>query len=297
MLIFENPFRARLKRTGFTLIEVLVASMVMLILGIVVATVFIQSTKSLGQTEGRIELVQAARIAVNRLQPVFSSGAYVPGSAGGDSALIYPDPFPVSSAVPFYNERGGEIVSDDPRTWHHYAIMQTTEDSLAVGFNPNLIHELPTLTSEEIAEEIKGYRSDAQKIHCYIIWWEGTAGDSNSLDILPDEEKVLVIGRIEDEFLPDDTDKEYPVLRSREWAGGYDYSSNNPFEDLQKDATGKLNIRILARGLEEVTFLKRTSPGIQASVLTKKRIISQVGSEDKEFRYDTLLQIPSEISI
>lgn len=279
------------------MLEVLVASAIMTILGAVVATVFIQSTKSLGQTEGRIELVQGARIAANRLQPIFSSGSYVPGSAGGDSALIYPDPFPVSSTTTFYNERGQVIVGNDPRTWHHYVIMQTTEDSLAADFNPNLIYELPTATSDKIAEEIRGYRSDAQKIYCYIIWWEGVAGDPNSLDILPNEEKVLVIGRVEDDFLDDDPDKEYPVLRSREWAGGYDFASNDPFADLQKDAAGKPNTRILARGLEEVTFLKRTSPGVQASILAKKRIISQTGSEEKEFRFDTLFQIPSEVSI
>lgn len=282
--------------SGFTLLEVLVASGIMLILGVVVATVFIQSTKSLGQTEGRIELVQGARTALNRLQPVFSAGSYVPGSAGGDSSLIYPDPFPVSSGTTFYNERGGEIVADDPRTWHHYVILQTTEDTLAADFNPNLIYELPTMTTEVIAKEIVGYRNDAQKIHCYIVWWEGPAGDSGSLDILPDEEKVLVIGRVEDEFAADDLDKVYPLLRSREWAGGHGYSAN-PFDDLQIGVDGKPNIRILSRGLEEVTFLKRTSPGVQVSILTKKRIISQVGSEEKEFRLDTMLQIPSEVSI
>lgn len=274
---------------GFTLIEVLVASVVMLILGIVVATVFIQSTKSLGQTEGRIELVQGVRVAVNRLQPIFSSGSYTPGRP----TLLYPDEFPAASPVNHYNERGQVVVSDDPKTWYRYTILQTTEDALAAGFNPNMIYELPTLSDAEIAREIRGYRSEAQKIHSYIIWWEGDAGDPNSLNILPNEEKVLVIGRVKDDFLASDPD--YPILRERPWAGGYDYSSNNPFNDLDKDVTGKLNIRILARGLEDVSFLKRDDAGIQASILARKRIISQVGSEEKEFRLDTIFQIPSEI--
>lgn len=282
----------RRSRPGFTLIEVLVASSVMLILGIVVAVIFIQSTKSLGQTQGRLEIVQAARHAANRLQFIFSSGAYIPGAP----TVLYPDIFTTAGGASHYNERNQIIDGEDPSTWPRYVALQTTEDSLALGFNPNEIHDLPTMDPAIAAAKLKGYRSEAQRIFTYLIWWEGSSAGASGIDALPNEDKVLVIGRVQPDL---SGGPEYPVIRQRPWAGGYGYpASNDPFKDLDKDpVTGKPNIRILARGLEDVSFLKRDDAGIQVSILARKRIISQLGSQNKEFRLDSVMQIPAEISI
>lgn len=286
----HKTHRSRRHQSAFTLIEVLVASGVSLLLGLVIAAIMIQSTRSLAQTEGRVELVQAARIAANRLQLVVSSGAYIPG----ESAVLYPEPFRSN----LRNEREAIVVSDEPDTWFRYMVLTTTEDSLAENFDPDGIYNLHP-DDPETQTRLKGYWDESQTIFYYLIWWEDIS--NGGLDILPDEDKVLVIGRVAPSYtaleLTKPPNERVPSFRDREWAGGADFPSSNPFADLSKDSDGKLRTRILARHLEDVSFIKRDDAGIQVSVLARKAMISQSGQETKEFRLESLLQIPAEIAI
>lgn len=294
LAVLKQPRRRR----GFTLIEVLVASGISLLLGLLLVAVFVQSTKALGQTEGRVQLVQSARQVANRLQLLVSAGAYIPGQ----DTVLYPQPFAGLGT----NERGNAVVGDNPDTWYRYMVFATTEDTLASDFDPNEIYEYPAryvAGSDDVVNFIDGYRSEAQRISYYIIWWED---DANGLNILDDEDKVLVIGLVGGEKSGGSTwsggvETVLPDFRTVEWASEGTETTDEPFSDLFTDAKGdpltKPVYRVLGRDLEDVTFLKRSDAGIQVSILARKTITAQVGSQTKEFRLENFLQIPAAIAI
>lgn len=276
----SNSGRRPRRQPGFTLIEVLLASAIALVLGLVVVATLIQSTKSLSQVEGRVEMVQSARLIANRLQQIVSAGVSIPEK----ETVLYPGVFPIAFNI---NERGQNVLADDPKTWPRYFVFRTTEDFLATDFDPNQIYALSTMDPGVRKNLLDGYRTDAQPIYDYIVWWE----DGVILNVLPKENKVLALGRLKTYDPDGDGNYEFrdPSLTV--------YPAFNIFDELVVDAaTSKPQVRILGRNVEDVSFLRQDNAVLQVSVLDTKTVQAQVGSQQKEFRLDSLLQMPAEVT-
>lgn len=284
--LYPLPRRAmvRRQRRAFTLIEVLVASGAAVLLGLVVVAIFVQSAKTLTQVEGRVEMVQTSRVILNRLQQVISCGVSIPG----EDTVPYPEQNQIQ------NERGQNIVPDDPTTWCRYVVIRTTEDFLRrdddedfeEDFNPNEIYDLPTMPAIDQANILAEHRTDAQNVYDYIIWWEDSS--NGGLNILPNEDRVMVIGRVKPLQHPTSFDV---LFRPDGWASG------TPFNDLDEDSSGRPTIRILGRGGRDVSFFRHDSSGIQISILSEKTVQSQIGSQNKQFRLDGMIHIPAEVTL
>ena len=246
---------------GFSLLEVVVAASVSFILFTARLNSFFHSNRLLSQSTGRLELVQACRIPVDRLQQLLSTSVCIPS----EETILYPDSPGAGKMT--HNESGQAILADDPDTWTRYLIMRTTEDFLADDFNANEIYELATMPAAERDEILKGFRTDAQQCYDYIIWYEG-----DTLDKLPDVDRALVVGRVQQVL----DGSGNTVYRPRAWADG------SP------------RIRILAQNLDAVTFFRAGGNGINVSVRKEKTIQAQTGEQKKVYRMEALLQIPTD---
>lgn len=264
---------------GFSLLEVVVAASVSFILFTALLNSFFHSNRLLSQSTGRLELVQACRIPVDRLQQLLSTSVCIPS----EETILYPDSPGAGKMT--HNESGQAILADDPDTWTRYLIMRTTEDFLADDFNANEIYELATMPAAERDEILKGFRTDAQQCYDYIIWYEG-----DTLDKLPDVDRALVVGRVQQVL----DGSGNTVYRPRAWAGGFGYPGADPWVDLALNPDGSPRIRILAQNLDAVTFFRAGGNGINVSVRKEKTIQAQTGEQKKVYRMEALLQIPTD---
>lgn len=274
----KTPRRGPNRLRGFTLIEVLVASSVSLILGLALVQMFFYSSKQLAATTGRMEMVQAARIPIDRVQQVLASAVGTTRTEGG--TFRFPSNGIIGINGTGENERGQTLDKANADTWYRYVIVRTTEDLLADNFNSNEIFELPTMAEPQRSNLVSGYRTENQIIFDYIIWFE----DDAVVDRVPNIDKALVVGRIQQQVVGGTA-----VARLMPWAEG------DPWADLENAPGGGPRIRVLARNLEDVSFLLN-EVALNVSVKTTKNFSTVSGGrEDKDFRLDAWVQIPSEI--
>jgi prepilin-type N-terminal cleavage/methylation domain-containing protein len=252
---------------GFTLIEVLVAMGVSLLLGLCVLGTFIQSRRSFEHAAGTIELVQATRPAMDRLTQYLTTAVAITG----EETIVYP------GGIGGANDDGGVIVGDDPSTWPQYMIFRTTEDFLSPTFDPDEIMNLVGFVNH--TQLMETYKTEAQPIYDYILWWEGDRHDH-----LPDVEQGLVIGRVQQ--LVDGSGN--TVFRDPSVWG---IPGSDPWADLEPS----IDPRIIARGehLEEVNFMYPIENGMNVSIRAQTQVRSQVKIEDKEFRLEGMIQLPA----
>jgi hypothetical protein len=241
---------------------------------------FFHTNRVLNQATGRMEMVQACRIPVDRLQQILSTAVCIPSQ----ETILYPDSPGAGKLT--HNERGQLIDPNDPTTWTRYLVMRTTEDFLADDFNADEIYELASMPQADREEILRGYRTDAQQCYDFIVWYE-----DDVLDKLPDVDRALVVGRVS-QVLDAQGNTSY---RPRSWAGGAQYPSGDPWADLDIDPkTGKPRIRILAQNLDGVTFFRAGGNGINVSVRKEKVIKSHLTSQNKSFSMEAMLQIPTD---
>lgn len=266
---------------GFTLLEVLVASGVSLLLGVCVLASFIQSRRSFESAEGTIEMVRAARPAMDRVSQYVGSAV----SIAGEDTILYPPVTAGPGVTSFVNERGQTVDTNDPSTWSSYIVFRTTEDFLSPGFDPDEIMDLINgAQGFTHAQLMDTYKTNAQPVYDYILWWE----DEN-LDKVDDVDNALMLARVAQ--VVDAAGN--TVFREADWAG----TSGDPWADLEPT----INPRIIARGggkdgvggLEEVNFLHQMSNGVNISIQAGTDVRMNVGTEHKVFRLEGLIQIPS----
>lgn len=250
----------RPQQRGFTLVEILVAGGVSLLLALVLVNIFFHSRRALEHAEGTVTLLRATRIPLDRLTNYISSSASIPGT----DVLLYP-----KQSQGQLNERGQTIANDDPDTWPRYIVLRSTEDFLSPDFNPDSILEV-----DRNAELLQQYRTNGQAVYDYIIWWEDQA---NGLDILPNEDKVLAIGRAVQ--LIDSQGN--TILRPDEWA------ATNPFLDLSTE----IPPRVIGRHLEDASFLSLIGNGINVSLLAETTVLTAAQNEQKQFRTTSMVQL------
>lgn len=275
------------KRHGFTLIEVLVAMSVSIILGVAVLGAFIQSKRAFEHSMGTVDLVRATRPAMDRIGQFVTSAVVKPG----EDPILFPQnkpSNPLNLGTPGKtNERGQTIVATEPSTWPSYLIFRTTEDFLSPTFDPNeimnIINGVNGLTHQQLMQT---YKSDAHNVYDYILWWE----DSN-LNKLPDVDNALVLARIAQLDANGDGIFEY---RTDAWAA----IGADPWADIESTITP----RIIATGggaenggsgIASVNFLPEGSNGVKVSILGRQRVRTHTNIENKEFRLDTVIQLPS----
>jgi hypothetical protein len=258
---------------------VVVAASVSFILFTALMNSFFNSNRLLSQSTGRLELVQACRIPVDRLQQIISTAVCVPS----EQTILYPEnPGPGKMT---HNERGQPIDPNDPDTWTRYLVMRTTEEFLADDFNANEIYELATMPAAQRDEILMGFRTDAQRVYDFIVWYE-----DDVLDKLPDVDRALVVGQVQQVL----DGSGNTVYRPRSWAGGHDYPAGDPWADLALNADGSPRVRILAQNLDAVTFFRAGGNGINVSVRKEKTVQAQTGEQKKVYRMEALLQIPTD---
>ncbi len=277
------------KTSGFTIIEVLVASGVSLLLGLCVLNAFIQSKRSFDHSAGTIELVQATRPASDRISQYLTSAVSIPG----ESTVVFPQNNPTSlqnfGTPGKDNERGETIVLDEPSTWPSYIVFRTTEDFLSPTFNPNEIMDIINGNINGITDHgklLSTYKTDTHRVFDYILWWE----DSN-LDKLSGYDNALMLARV----LPLDTDgDEIFEFRPDSWAA----IGADPWADLDPD----IPPRVIAsggrgtnggEGLASANFLAAGSNGVNVSLLARQRVRNHTEVQSKEYRLDTVIQLPS----
>ncbi len=275
------------RRDGFTLIELLVAAGVSIILGVAVLGAFIQSRRSFEHSIGTVDLVRATRPAMDRIGQYLTSAVVKPG----EETILFPQNRPgaaLNLGTPGKtNERGQTIVADQPSTWPSYIVFRTTEDFLSPTFDPNeimnIINGVQGLTHQQLMQT---YKSDSHNVYDYILWWE----DSH-LDKLPNIDKALVLARIEQWDSNGDGIYEY---RPDSWAA----IGADPWADIEPNIAP----RVIAMGgggdnggagLASVNFLPLGSNGINVSILGRQRVRTHTNVEDKEFRLDSVIQLPS----
>lgn len=241
--------RKHKKNLAFTLIEVLVASGVSLLLGVTIFNVFVHSKRALAHAIGTADLVRATRIPMDRIGTYLGAGA---GTASQDTILFPPNGFGLT------NRRGQTVMQDDATTWYRYVVIRTTEDFLNPAYDPDEIFDLETTRGTPgHVELMAAYENDAHRIYDYLIWFEdeNVAGGINTP--LIQEDKVLAVGRILPNTSPPPAGGTIPITNFRTigWAQG------SPWLDLDPAVPP----RIIARGLDDVTFLRETS-GLDVNV-------------------------------
>ncbi len=258
------------KKKGFTLIEVLVAGGVSLLLGLTIVNVFIQSRRSLDHAIGTADLVRATRVPMDRLGYYITAGS----SIRGEETILFPP-----SGVSGMNERGQTLSITDPDTWYRYIIIRTTEDFLWSTYDPNEIMTLHLLPDTTHANLINAYENDAQRIYDYVLWFED---DTNGIDALPNEDKVLAVARIAPLF---NAGTGVTTFRDEAWASG------NPFADLDPNTAAK----VIARNVEDVTFKREGSAAVDVSILAQTQVRTAAGNQTKQFRASQRYHVVSEL--
>lgn len=260
-------------RSGFTLLELLVAMTVSLLLGVALLQSFMYSNRSVAEATQKIDLMSRARIPLDRTAYYLSSCIEVPGRDQGH--FLFPTGLGVS------NERGTLIQVNDPRTWYHYIVFRTTEDFMNPAFDPDQITDLT-----HVSNNLNAYRSQAHSVFDYIIWFE----DDAFLDRVPGVDKAVCLARINqlpDLSTPDPNDF---LFRDETWAAA------NPWADIDTTTNATGGVRVLARRCEEVSWLPRTSGAMQMASITQGNVQTMGGTELKEYSITSLIQIPSLVS-
>ena len=262
----------RARKRGFTLVELLVAMFISTILGIAVIQTFISSRDSLSHATGRLEMIQAARIPIERVSSYLTSTV----SNNRIDALIYP---PRANAAHPNNIFGTPTLANDPSTWEPMIVFRTTEDFFANGdvsigytFDPDAIMDIT-----DIKNNIDVWDRDDQRLTEYVIWFE----DDTNINWLPNETNVLAMARFSDVIISEN--------KTTGWVQGTWFTKADPTVDFHP-AT---EIRILARDINQVSFRRRLENGLQMAVETEKTIKSAGDPIAKSLRLDTVIQLPT----
>lgn len=253
------------KRTGFTLIEVLVASGVSLLLGLTVFQIFYQSRRSIEGAADRISLIQATRPALARVSGYVTSAC----NRGSTDPTLFPEIDPSGQIA--NNEFGVTMYSDDPSTWAKVLCFSTTEDFFDPNFDPEGIMDI-----NNVANNLDIYVTDAHRIYQYMIWWES---DSNGHDFLPNLDKKLCLARLS--FEPD------PEIRGSNW--GKTAFAGDPASFIDPN----FEPQIISHSLEEVSFYRLTRDTIECSVLATGTVTTTGDKQDKEYRSTVSMQLPT----
>jgi hypothetical protein len=263
----------RHNRIGFTLLEVLVASGISLLLGIVIVRIFGATRTSLDHASGRISLVQKARLPVERLSRYVTAAVGTPSEA----SIIYP-PLLIKADGSKTNDRGMVIKNGEVQTWDRVLLFRTTEDFFAttatVGyeFDPEGIMNI-----NDIKNNLDIWERDDQRLTEYVIWFE----DDTNINWLPQASNCIAIARLNDTVLS--------AQRTSDWARAW-LSGANPESQFQAG----IEPRIIAHGIKDAGFRVREAGGVQVSVEVEGEIRQASQTVLKSFRFDGFLQVPSE---
>lgn len=255
------------RKSGFTLIEVLVASAVSVLLGLLVLKIFAQSRASIDQATGRIEMLQTARIPAERIAFYLSSSVGIPG----EESILYPTTHEAGNGTKS-NHFGGVIYDDDPKTWDRVVVFRTTEDFMDASFNPESIMDI-----NDIRNNLETWERDDQRLTEYVVWYE----DDTVINWLPNASNCIAIARLNNSAVSAERDENWV----KNWLASPDPA--NQF-------TGGIQPRILARHVTDARFRRKLQSGVEVTVQVTKDIRQALGGhQTKTFQYDITAPIPS----
>lgn len=263
----------RKSRSGFTLLEVMVASTVSLMLALTLFNAFFQSNKALAHSTTRIDAFQRTRLPAERVASYLNSAVSIPSL----DTIVYPQQsLTANPTIP--NLFGGIIYDDDPKTWDQLVFFRTTEDFLAttgtVGydFDPEAIM-IPT----DIKNNLDVWERDDQRLTEYVIWFE----DDTNIDWIPNTSNVIAMARLNDNTVSD--------LRNEAWVRAW-FSKIDPKVDFQPGIAPF----IIAKNVDDFRVRRRIESTIQVAVTAEQKVRNVSGSTDtKTFRYDAMVQTPT----